>query len=125
MLRSLLLPEFFKLPKYTVSKPITVTAVSIRLVLRSDAPSHVSLTLLLLSALPTYFFFLFSVSLCSFQPESLAIQCFYATGLSICLSDICHSFLHAFARVVAASPLIQIQSFLKDHGILTPLCSDG
>lgn len=49
------------------------------------------------------FFFFFSISLCSFQPESLA------TGLSICLSDICHSFLHAFARVVAASPLIQIQ----------------
>ena len=59
MLRSLLPPDFFKLPKYTVSKPITVTAVSIRLALRSDAPSHVSLILLLPSARPTFFFFFF------------------------------------------------------------------
>ena len=108
MLGSLLPPRFFRLPNSTVSKPITVTPASIKLLRGSDAPSHVLLTLLFPSACLIFILFL-NFFLCSFPPEPFATYCFYATGLSICLSNTCHSFLHAFVCVAAVSPLIQIQ----------------
>lgn len=102
MLRSLLPPEFFKLPRYTVSKPITVTAVSIRLVLRSDALSHVSLTLLLPSALPTFFFF-FSRLLVFFPAWVFGNWSFHLSFRYMSLFSPC------LCTCFAASPLIQIQ----------------
>ena len=108
MLGSLLPSRFFRLPNSTVSKPITVTPASIKLLRGSDAPSHVLLTLLFPSAPLIFIPFFFNFFLCSFLPESFATYCFYATGLSICLSNTCRSLLHAFVCVAAVSPLIQI-----------------
>ena len=109
MLGSLLPSRFFRLPNSTVSKPITVTPASVKLLHGSDAPSHVLLTLMFTSVPLIFIPFFLNFFLCSFLPESFATYCFYATGLSICLSNTCHSLLHAFVCVAAVSPLIQIQ----------------
>lgn len=121
MLGSLLPPRFFRLPSSTVSKPITVTPASIKLLRDSDAPRHVLLTLLFPSAPLIFIPFFKNFFLCSFPPESFATYCFYATGLSICLSNACHSLLHTFVCVSAVSALIQIQytPFERSWGLLS------
>lgn len=64
MLGSLLPPGFFRLPSSTVSKPITVTPASIKLLRDSDAPRHVLMTLLFPSAPLIFIPFFFLISSC-------------------------------------------------------------
>lgn len=80
-------PRFFKLPSYTVPYLIVAIATLIRWVPCSTLPITCYWPHCSLLHFPSGFYF----SLCSFQPESFATQCFfYPVGHFICLWNMHH-----------------------------------
>lgn len=122
MLRSFLPSRFFRLPNSTVSKPITVTPASIKLLRGSDAPSHVLLTLLLPSAPLIFIPCFFLTSSCVLSCLSLLLPTafmqlvfpsVFPIHVTLCSMPLC---------VLLLSLLWSKYSILllKDHGIFSP-----
>ena len=109
------LSDIFQAAYDTVPEPIVVIDALIMWVSRTNAPNNLSLTSPLSFPLPICFSLLpmFFIARVSRYP------CFYPTGLSICLSNVCPTFLHDL-HVTAISLPIQIHD---THFEVTPRSS--
>lgn len=123
MLGSLLPPGFFRLPSSTVSKPITVTLASIKLLRDSDAPRHVLLTLLFPSAPLIFIPFFKKISSCVLSRLSLLLPTAFMQLVSPSVFQM-HVTLCSIPLCVLLLSLLWSKSnilLLKDHGVFSPL----
>ena len=123
MLGSLLPSRFFRLPNSTVSKPITVTPASVKLLHGSDAPSHVLLTLMFTSVplifipfffklLPVFFpawVFCYLLLLCNWSFHlSFKYMSLFAPCLCVCCCCLSSdpNTIYSFWKIMGSSPLL-------------------